>query len=282
MKITKSTIYLSLAIALIVLVGAGVVWYAQSTQKEIETVENLPVVTTNPSEEVDFDSLNKTLDRHKITGVEDLEGPYKKVAVNNGEIMFSFEVPDNWLTETRNSGEVEMNEEELREFMATNYNLEDDVLQKDSDRSMYANITMRELGKMSLKQLRILYAERLKSLGVSYPFLSLSSDGKNILYVAGNVYQIDFFLSYDSSGIVWKEKADLDHNKDLKVFASGEALDDITDVASSGDGEVLYQIKKEEETLFILRKFSPPLDTRKSHENGLDHILETISIINAY
>ena len=45
-----STIYFLSAIALIVLAGAGVVWYANNVQKDIETVENLPVVTTNPSE----------------------------------------------------------------------------------------------------------------------------------------------------------------------------------------------------------------------------------------
>ena len=67
----------------------------------------------------EFSKYNKVLDRAKITGVENLEGEYKKVTINNGEITFSFEVPDTWLVETRNSGEVEMNEEELREFLAT-------------------------------------------------------------------------------------------------------------------------------------------------------------------
>lgn len=68
-----------------------------------------------------FDATNKTLARHRITGVKDLDGPYKKVTVSDGTITFSFEVPDQWFTETRNSGEVEMNEEELREYLATNY-----------------------------------------------------------------------------------------------------------------------------------------------------------------
>ncbi|MCA9365181.1 MAG: hypothetical protein KC736_04775 [Candidatus Moranbacteria bacterium] len=45
-----STIYFLSAIALIVLVGIGLVFYSQKTQKEVDTVENLPVVTTNPSE----------------------------------------------------------------------------------------------------------------------------------------------------------------------------------------------------------------------------------------
>lgn len=77
-------------------------------------------VSSEISEEA-FDATNKTLARHKITGVENLDGPYKKVTVSDGKVTFSFEVPDQWLTETRNSGEVEMNEEELREYFATNY-----------------------------------------------------------------------------------------------------------------------------------------------------------------
>lgn len=68
-----------------------------------------------------FAATNKTLALHEITGVENLDGPYKKVTVSDGDVTFSFEVPDQWLTETRNSGEVEMNEEELREYLATNY-----------------------------------------------------------------------------------------------------------------------------------------------------------------
>lgn len=93
-----------------------------TTTQEIspqEAADTTLQAATRTTEE--FSRSNKTLSRHTITGVKDLDGPYKKVTVGNSAVTFSFEVPDRWLTETRNSGEVEMNAEEMREFLGTNY-----------------------------------------------------------------------------------------------------------------------------------------------------------------
>jgi len=43
------------------------------SQKPLEAGENSPRMDS-----ADFEKYNKTLSRHKVTGVTDLEGPYKK------------------------------------------------------------------------------------------------------------------------------------------------------------------------------------------------------------
>jgi hypothetical protein len=110
------------AVALVLVGGVFLVWNQKTQQppnKSTQASENLvkkEFRTTVLSEERDH-----VLSRAKITAVTYKEDSYKQVTVSNPATRFSFEVPDTWLSETRNSGEVEMNEEELREFFATNY-----------------------------------------------------------------------------------------------------------------------------------------------------------------
>ena len=122
---SKKTLILAVILVLVALVG-GVLWVAKekSERMALEKVRQEEMAKETEKQviaDADFAKYNKVLSRDKITGVQNLEGPYKKVTVSNGEVTFSFEVPDKWLVETRNSGEVTMNEEELREFLGTKY-----------------------------------------------------------------------------------------------------------------------------------------------------------------
>ncbi len=117
----KSIVFLSIFLATAVLIAGGVLWYSGEVKKGILEERRIQEQQLEQEKQAEFNKYNKVLPEAKITGVKDIEGPYKKVTINNGEITFSFEVPDNWLTETRNSGEVEMSEEELREFLGTKW-----------------------------------------------------------------------------------------------------------------------------------------------------------------
>ncbi len=129
---SKKAIFLAIFLLLSTVLGG---WFSFRSQRGTWNVLKQPVSSSEqqmlPTEEqqkaqvidsdADFSKYNETLPEQKITGVQDLEGPYKKVTVSDGEVTLSFEVPDHWLTELRNSGEVQMNEEELREFLGTKW-----------------------------------------------------------------------------------------------------------------------------------------------------------------
>ena len=119
---SKKMLIFGIPIFLLAVLG-GVLWVVKEKSEKIalDKAKYEEKVAKKAAIDDDFAKYNKTLARHRVTGVTDLDGPYKKVTVSNGSVTFSFEVPDRWLTETRNSGEVEMNEEELREFLGTNY-----------------------------------------------------------------------------------------------------------------------------------------------------------------
>ena len=136
-------------------------------------------------ENEEFSKYNKVLERAKITGVKDLEGEYKKVTINNGEITFSFEVPDTWLVEARNSGEVEMNEEELREFLGTKWDWDEGEYFKWEDQySDYANNPFSMNADYS-------------DISSSYPEASVSHTNY-ISYAIQNLDQIDFSIGSES------------------------------------------------------------------------------------
>ena len=116
----------------------------------------------------------------------------KSVKVSDGVVSFSFEVPKDWITETRNDGEKQMNEEELREFLATSYR--SDAKQfPDKQVSDYAHLTWNQLQKMTLSDMKRFMAERAKSVG-RYPNASVGESNTLFGYI-GPAPQIDFYIS---------------------------------------------------------------------------------------
>ncbi|MCA9365243.1 MAG: hypothetical protein KC736_05100, partial [Candidatus Moranbacteria bacterium] len=97
------------AIALIVLAGAGVVWYANNVQKDIETVENLPVVTTNPSEDGgEMVEEIEEVSEPRVISLELTAAEKKTIAgwktYQNEELGFELKHPsDWWVKESRSS-----------------------------------------------------------------------------------------------------------------------------------------------------------------------------------
>jgi len=192
----------------------------QNMPKDPDPSLGQPILSTEKPQEtqaadsdVNFAKYNKTLSEQKITGVQDLEGPYKKVTVSDGEVTFSFEVPDHWLTELRNSGEVQMNEEELREFLGTKWDGDirsgkvcgdtkvfdreiGDFVTKESCSypvGDYWDFTWGMLKDMSYSEMKSYYAKMRDELSPGFPNATVTSDNK-IWYTDIGWDQVNFYI----------------------------------------------------------------------------------------
>lgn len=111
---------------------------------------------------------------------------YKQIRVSDGKVTFTFEVPENWITETRNMGEKSMTENELRDFLATNYRT-DIKSSPDSTESDYASLSWNQIQEMSSREIeKYIVANSIPNASVS------ASD--HIWYTDWNGYQTDFYI----------------------------------------------------------------------------------------
>lgn len=179
----RKSVFISI-IVLLLAFGAGVlIWERQ--QKEAQEKQEEVV----PQPAIDVPQKDHVLARAHKTGVIDLDGPYKKVSVSNNMATFSFEVPDDWLTETRSSGEVEMNEEELRDFFATSYS--GDIKTGSALAGDYWDFTWDMLKNMPYDEMKRYYYGRRDGFG--YPNATVSSDDK-IWYTDMGWDQVHFYI----------------------------------------------------------------------------------------
>lgn len=117
--------------------------------------------------------VDDTIKQNNISNqqLEALQGKYQKVKINNSQLKFSFEIPNDWIIERRNSGEKEMTRDEKVDFLADVYRGDD----------KYADITREEFNNMN--------EERIQRFNP--PIVSVKSSGV-IHYVDTNWGQIDF------------------------------------------------------------------------------------------
>ena len=181
-------LYLVITILFVAALGAGVfVWERQQkeAQENQEEVASQPVVYVPQKDHV----LARA---HKTSVIDlDVDGPYKKVSVSNGTVTFSFEVPDAWPTETRSSGEVEMNEEELRDFLATDYF--EDIRENPDAVGNYRDLHWDDLKNMSLDELKQVL-KKLSAGSFSGPPNASVSGGRYISYMDISWYQVNFYI----------------------------------------------------------------------------------------
>jgi hypothetical protein len=104
---------------------------------------------------------------------------YKLIDIKNPRIKFSFEVPNDWNVENRNSGEKQMTLDEKRDFLA-------DVLNGDSE---YADYTRADFNKMSAKEIEKFFGWE--------PVASVTELDSNISYSDWS-HQIDFYILSDT------------------------------------------------------------------------------------
>ncbi len=167
----------SIAVGIIILTLTGLAGYClvtrtTSPESDLPSVSLEAMTSIQKSEQLP----DRTLSGFKKTGVTDIDGPYKRVAVSNDTLRFSFEVPDEWLVELRNSGELPMNEEEMRGFFGD-----------------YWDFTKEELARKNMHDFLNIFQEIEAETSTSFPLMSVSSSDW-IYYTDGNLFQTDFYL----------------------------------------------------------------------------------------
>lgn len=131
---------------------------------------------------------------------------YKQVRVDEGLVAFTFEVPENWLVETRNMT-GSMDEKTMRAFLNTEYNPNPALRYGD-----YYDFAINPDGStgidtMSFQQMKDIFVERKKQIGMDYPNASISSIDE-IWYTDGLGYQVDFYIvpSKEVPSLIQNEK----------------------------------------------------------------------------
>ncbi|HBI34229.1 MAG TPA: hypothetical protein DEA43_04800 [Candidatus Moranbacteria bacterium] len=153
---------------------------------------------------------------------------YKVIDVKNPAISFSFEVPEKWLTETRNSGEKELSIEEKKDFLA-------DVLNGDSK---YADYTREDFNKMSAKEIEKMFKG---SDWLPFPIASIVSTNIAITYSDSN-NQIDFYFlsNFDDKKTYFNEVVkgvNTDGVKYEGAWTKGKIGNNTVDIFSTPDGK---------------------------------------------
>lgn len=238
---------LSIIAVIIVFIAGGWFWYASVREKHAQVVKDEQSIPPMFKEGVNYS--------------------YKTVRVSDGQVGFIFEVPSNWLTETRNMGEKPMTESEMREFFKTN--------RDGSKNSDYTNqYSLEQIDTLSFKQLQDeLIASNRGDLLPDYPNASVAS-GDWIYYGDGNGSQTDFYILSPQSV-----------EKSLDFYAKGKSVKDITidgklskmitekndGAFDSGSRQILIPLT-DSRMLFINKQYYPENET----QSDFDHLLSTL------
>lgn len=129
---------------------------------------------------------------------------YKKMHVNTGSVAFSFDVPEKWLTETRHSGERELSVDEMRDFLATNY--DGDIKTDPKLTSDYVDLQWKDIQKMTDDQIQDAYNRKGMQYPLPFPDASISASDQ-IQYTDISWKQVDFYVTDESAeSVAGKEK----------------------------------------------------------------------------
>lgn len=92
-------------ILLVVLVVGSALWMQSKKISEQTATSSIPQQTTQAN--------NASQQGRPQSDI------YQKIQIKNPKATFSFEAPDNWIVETRNSGEKKMSNAEIKNFLST-------------------------------------------------------------------------------------------------------------------------------------------------------------------
>ena len=224
MNINKKTV--EIAIVVLILVATGIVFEIVFLKKA-----QAPVVPVVPSPQVQPASqVQPTQPTERVA-----KPGYKIVKVNNPAVSFSFEVPEKWLTETRNSREKQLSVEEMRAFLGTQYTYTDPDSGKSGTANTYYNgnggINSDDVTNLSEKE--IIKAFNAGGLnGDGFPSASVSSSDY-IWYSDWNGSQIDFRIENGSvanfiAKLKQKKQGDLSYRSIERwdqAFVAGKKVD---------------------------------------------------------
>jgi len=178
----KENVFKIAIIVVAVAITGGVVGFkfTQRAQAPIEQATNVQSVAQ---------TKNVTAGSEIQSSARVAKAGYKIVEVKNPEVPFSFEVPEKWLTETRNSEEKQPSVEEMRDFLGTQYTYAD----PDSGKTLESNAYYLGNGKENSGDVKTLTKEEIQQAfkDSNFPNASVSSVDY-IWYGEFNASQIDF------------------------------------------------------------------------------------------
>lgn len=132
-------------------------------------------------------SVSGTL--HEQEGEAVLPG-WRRVEVSDGSTVLAFEVPQQWMVESRHAGNKNLTVEEMREFLGTSF--VGNVKENPSLASAYSDYRWSDLLAMSDQEIQQLY-NRKDGTVPFFPTVSVSSSAY-IQYSDTNFNQIDFII----------------------------------------------------------------------------------------
>lgn len=196
MKNKKGNVAVITVIVVIVAITAGVVGWmfakkSQAPAPQINAIQPTAQTTPVAQNQIATEQIRPTV-----------KSGYKLVDVKNPAIPFSFEVPEKWLIETRNSGEKKLTISEMRTFLSTDF--KDETKQKVAY-SDYTDYPISELKKLSSSEIEKMFNGSEEG-SLSYPIASVAA-GSYIQYSDTSWQQIDFSIKNEnSSNVVAKVK----------------------------------------------------------------------------
>lgn len=297
MKNQKVSTLLGTIVLVIFSITAGVlVWQviknreiAKQPPQEIADIKK-PVVTQVPEviqqnqEEIktECNSIANQKNTEKITAIY----KYKKIKVSDSYMKFSFQVPETWLSETRHSGDRNLSVDEMRDFLATNY--DGSIKTNPKLTSDYADLPWSLLKDMPNEEVVKNYAKN----GNSFPNASVSA-GKQIWYTDSNGKQIDFYILHDFDRLYtqWNETYKLS-NDSVDYKRSTESVNGIVaevitfamdkddcgnEIATKGgSGGKIYFIRfNDKKDMLIIRK---QFKGDSQFEDNFTKLLKTLKI----
>lgn len=228
----KHTKILIVGLSVVVVMGIALAIGQSIDQKEVAT-NKVKIPTTNSvqpsSEEEIIETIPCTFSDKQQTYTP--QPGDKKVNVSDGLVDFSFMVPKGWLTETRHSGKKEPTIEEMRDFLATNYN--GDVKKNPELTSDYADLSWEMLQKMSSEEIKKAYNQRGDNWN-PFPAASVSASDY-IWYTDTSWKQIDFHIldSFSSQKTLFNDVFVLKNSQKNDLQWGAEVVDGINaDVAT--------------------------------------------------
>jgi len=203
---------IAVGVILLVAIIVGGIFYWQS--KKVQMPVQRAVVPTPVVQQPTQTAVNQQIAQTPQAG-------YKLVRVSDGTTSFSFQIPEKWLTETRHSGEKQLTTEEMRDFLATNY--DGDIKINPKLNSDYADMPWKLLKEMSPKEVARYY---FKSDEPSFPFPNASvAAGDHIWYTDTSWQQIDFYIKNESvENVITKVKKEQENycKQDANMAGCGE------------------------------------------------------------
>lgn len=213
---------------------------------------------------------------------------FRTVRIDTPEGSLTFQMPNDWLIESRHSGERKLTSEEKREFLATTY--DGDFRSNPELISDYMDSTWSMIQNFTPDEVERYYAGEPDD---PFPQISVSS-GKKIGYWDMSFDQIDFYLMSDfSAQSTWLNEAyaQKDDEKPYAKWCSAEVDGNLGDVrviwtergpdgqerttkGGSGGRTYYIPIQRGKDMLVINKQTKGDED----HKQGFLHILETLKV----